>query len=213
MRERTGEFIMSFQSVCKRYCLFLTGVILCATGIAFITRAGLGTSPVSGLPFVLSLVTPVSMGFFTFLFNMIFLICEALLRKRFSVEQALQIPITFFFSFCIDKAMAIIPTRFGGPWGDSFVYLVIGCIIMSLGISFEVIADVIMLAKKTGFIFGNVKVGFDSTLTILAMILALICFHKLNGVREGTLINALVVGQLVKQWRRCIEKPLSNAIA
>ncbi len=63
---------------------------------------------------------------------MIFLICEALLRKRFSVEQALQIPITFFFSFCIDKAMAIIPTRFGGPWGDSFVYLVIGCIIMSL---------------------------------------------------------------------------------
>nr|WP_182433853.1 DUF6198 family protein [Clostridium sp. AM51-4] len=150
---------MSFQSVCKRYCLFLTGVILCATGIAFITRAGLGTSPVSGLPFVLSLVTPVSMGFFTFLFNMIFLICEALLRKRFSVEQALQIPITFFFSFCIDKAMAIIPTRFGGPWGDSFVYLVIGCIIMSLGISFEVIADVIMLpaeafvralAKKTG---------------------------------------------------------------
>lgn len=222
MCERTGEFIMSFQSVCKRYCLFLTGVILCATGIAFITRAGLGTSPVSGLPFVLSLLTPVSMGFFTFLFNMIFLICEALLRKRFSVEQALQIPITFFFSFCIDKAMAIIPTRFGGPWGDSFVYLVIGCIIMSLGISFEVIADVIMLpaeafvralAKKTGFIFGNVKVGFDSTLTILAMILALICFHKLNGVREGTLINALVVGQLVKQWRRCIEKPLSNAIA
>ena len=213
MCERTGEFIMSFQSVCKRYCLFLTGVILCATGIAFITRAGLGTSPVSGLPFVLSLVTPVSMGFFTFLFNMIFLICEALLRKRFSVEQALQIPITFFFSFCIDKAMAIIPTRFGGPWGDSFVYLVIGCIIMSLGISFEVIADVRALAKKTGFIFGNVKVGFDSTLTILAMILALICFHKLNGVREGTLINALVVGQLVKQWRRCIEKPLSNAIA
>ena len=71
---------MSFQSVCKHYGLFLAGVILCATGIAFITRAGLGTSPVSGLPFVLSLVTPVSMGFFTFLFNMIFLIWEAILR-------------------------------------------------------------------------------------------------------------------------------------
>ena len=68
------------------------------TGIAFITRAGLGTSPVSGLPFVLSLVTPVSMGFFTFLFNMIFLICEALLRKRFSVEQALHDPDLLSFS-------------------------------------------------------------------------------------------------------------------
>ena len=210
---------MSFQSVCKRYCLFLTGVILCATGIAFITRAGLGTSPVSGLPFVLSLVTPVSMGFFTFLFNMIFLICEAILRKRFSIEQALQIPITFFFSFCIDKAMAIIPTRFGGPWGDSFVYLVIGCIIMALGISFEVIADVIMLpaeafvrelSKKTGIPFGNAKVAFDSTLTILAMAVALIAFHKLNGVREGTLFNALCVGQLVRLWRSRLELPLKK---
>ncbi|MFR8683840.1 MAG: hypothetical protein ACLVFN_10230 [Enterocloster sp.] len=64
---------MSFQSVCKRYGLFLAGVILCATGIAFITRAGLGTSPVSGLPLCSACNTCIN-GFFTFLFNMIFLI-------------------------------------------------------------------------------------------------------------------------------------------
>ena len=46
---------MSIHTYTRRYALFLTGVILSATGIAFITRAGLGTSPVSGLPFVLSL--------------------------------------------------------------------------------------------------------------------------------------------------------------
>lgn len=45
---------MSIHTYIRRYALFLTGVILSATGIAFITRAGLGTSPVSGLPFVLS---------------------------------------------------------------------------------------------------------------------------------------------------------------
>lgn len=53
---------MSIHTYIRRYLLFLTGVILSATGIAFITRAGLGTSPVSGLPFVLSLVTGISMG-------------------------------------------------------------------------------------------------------------------------------------------------------
>ena len=45
---------MSIHTYTRRYALFLTGVILSATGIAFITRAGLGTSPVSGLPLVLS---------------------------------------------------------------------------------------------------------------------------------------------------------------
>lgn len=36
---------MSIHTYTRRYALFLTGVILSATGIAFITRAGLGTSP------------------------------------------------------------------------------------------------------------------------------------------------------------------------
>ena len=111
--------------------------------------------------------------------------------------------------------MKIIPTRFGGPWFPSFVYLVIGCVIMAFGISLEVTADVIMLpaealvraiAQKTKIRFGNVKVCFDSTLTILAMIVAMLAFHKLNGVREGTLFNALVVGQIVKLWRKLFEK-------
>ena len=210
---------MSIHTYIRRYTLFLTGVILSATGIAFITRAGLGTSPVSGLPFVLSLITSISMGTYTFLFNMTFLMLEAILRRKFTIQQALQIPVTFFFSFCIDTAMGFIPTRFGGPWGPSFVYLVIGCIIMALGISFEVIADVIMLpaeafvrelSKKTGIPFGNAKVAFDSTLTILAMAVALIAFHKLNGVREGTLFNALCVGQLVRLWRSLLELPLKK---
>ena len=89
---------------------------------------------------------------------------------------------------------------------------------MALGISFEVVADVIMLpaealvraiSQTTKIRFGNVKVAFDSTLTVIAMIVALLFFHKLNGVREGTLINALIVGQIVKLWRRLFEERLN----
>lgn len=37
-----GRFtVMSIHTYIRRYALFLTGVILSATGIAFITRAGL----------------------------------------------------------------------------------------------------------------------------------------------------------------------------
>ncbi|MEF9866066.1 MAG: DUF6198 family protein, partial [Oscillospiraceae bacterium] len=172
------------------------------------TRAGLGTSPVSSIPFVISLIAPpwLTMGITTFSFNMLFLLLEALLLKRFSLLQALQIPATIFFSICIDVAMTLIPTRYGGPWADSLLYLVIGCFVMALGITMEVMADVIMLpaeafvralAQKLHKKFGNVKVCFDSSLTVIAAIFALVAFHKLNGVREGTLISALAVGKLV----------------
>ena len=201
------------QETIRRYSMFLVGVLVCATGIALITRAGLGTSPISSIPFVLSLITPpeLTMGIFTFTFNMLFLVLEALLRKRLTWLQILQIPATLFFSFCIDQAMAWIPTRYGGPWVDSAVYLLIGCLVMALGISLEVMADVIMLpgeafvralSQKINKEFGNVKVCFDSSLTLIAMVIALIAFHKLNGVREGTLFSALAVGQIVKFYTR-----------
>ena len=209
---------MNTFSLIKRYCVFFLGMVFCALGISCVTRAGLGTSPVSGLPFVISLITGMSMGTFTFLFNMLFLLMEALIRRKIGILQLLQIPMTFCFSFFIDCFMKIIPTRFGGPWAPSFVYLITGCVIMALGISFEVVADVIMLpaealvraiSQTTKIRFGNVKVAFDSTLTVIAMIVALLSFHKLNGVREGTLINALIVGQIVKLWRRLFEERLN----
>lgn len=200
---------MARRETLRRYLVFTLGVLVSATGIAFVTRAGLGTSPVSSIPFVLSLITPVSMGVYTFSFNMIFLLGESLLLRRFTFRQFLQIPATVFFGFCIDTALSIIPTRYGGPWLDSAVYLVTGCVIMSLGIYLEVLADVIMLpceaftralSRQTGKQFGNVKVFVDSSLTAIAAVLALCAFGKLNGVREGTLIDAMLVGQLVKAW-------------
>lgn len=193
----------------RRFAVFMTGVLVCAVGIAFITRAGLGTSPISSIPFVLSLLTPVSMGAYTLAFNLLFLLCESLLTRRFTPAQALQIPATLFFSLCVDAALRLIPSRYGGPLTDSAAYLLLGCIVMSLGIYLEVLADIIMLpgeafvralSRRTGKGFGNVKVCFDSCLTAIAAAAALCAFGRLNGVGGGTVFSALAVGQLVKVW-------------
>lgn len=203
--------MMNHKETLIRYLVFSAGAVICALGIGFITRAGLGTSPISGIPFVLSLITSPSMGVYTFIFNMLFLLGEALLRRRITAVWALQIPAALLFSFCIDIALALIPTRYGGPYLQSLLYLAIGCTIMAFGISLEVKANVIMLpgealvraiSQKFNYQFGNVKVCFDTTLACSAAILALLSFHRLNGVREGTLISALAVGQLVKLFSR-----------
>ena len=146
------------------------------------------------------------MGVYTFVFNMLFLACEALLLRRVTALQALQIPATLVFSACIDLALDLIPTQYGGPYPMSLLYLAAGCLVMALGISQEVMADVIMLpgeafvcalSRALGREFGNVKVCFDSSLTLAAALIAL-----LNGVREGTLVSALAVGQLVRFYTR-----------
>ena len=196
----------------RRYLLFLIGLAVNALGVAFISRAALGTSPLSSLAFVLSLSTPLTLGTYTVLFNTVFLIGEALVRRTFTLSQAIQLPFTVLFSGCIDLFMWLIPTQLNGPYPMKVLYLVVGCLLLSLGISFEVFGGVVMLpgearvramSQRWKIPFHRVKVVFDSSLTVIAAIVALNVFGRLNGVKGGTVVAALTVGQLVSFYSKC----------
>ena len=93
----------------KRYSMFIAGVIFSALGISLITKAGLGTSPITSLAFVLTFIFPHSLGEFTMLVNTVmFLIQAALLGKAFGKIQLLQLPAALLFSACIDGWMYIL---------------------------------------------------------------------------------------------------------
>ena len=50
------------KDIVFRYTLFLIGLFIASLGVAFSTKAGLGTSPVAAVPYTVSLVS----GLFTF---------------------------------------------------------------------------------------------------------------------------------------------------
>ncbi|MGN0962072.1 MAG: DUF6198 family protein, partial [Clostridia bacterium] len=52
----------------RRYIIFFLGLVFVALGISFTTKAMLGTSPISSIPYSLSLVLPqLSLGNWTIL--------------------------------------------------------------------------------------------------------------------------------------------------
>ena len=86
-----------------------------------------------------------------------------------------------------------------------------GCAILAFGISLEVYANVLMvpgegivyaISKVLNKEFGVVKACFDVTLMLTAVTLSLIFFRGLNGIGEGTVISALVVGMIVRLYNR-----------
>ena len=44
------------KTVVKNYILFLIGLFIASMGVAFSTKAGLGTSPVASVPYSISLI-------------------------------------------------------------------------------------------------------------------------------------------------------------
>ena len=79
---------MSKKELLRRYLLFFCSVLVNAFSIAVITKALLGTSPISSVPYVLSLFTPGTMGTYTIIMNMFFIVLEmVLMTKKEIIEK------------------------------------------------------------------------------------------------------------------------------
>ncbi|WP_287449532.1 YczE/YyaS/YitT family protein [Sellimonas sp.] len=197
---------------CIRCICFMLGILINSFGIAFITKAALGTSPISSLPYVLSKKFPLTLGQFTFVMNMIFILMQIfLLKKDFQKRQLLQIGVNVIFSAFIDISMNMLDAFAPSGASAQILSLLAGCVILAMGISIEVAPNVLLVpgegvVKAISAVsrkrFGTVKVVFDTTLITLSFILSLLFFHRLNGLGIGTVISALAVGKIVNLCNR-----------
>ncbi len=216
-----GVFGLSKKELTKRYILFIISLFISGLGIAFTKHAGLGVSPISSVPNILSIKFPVlSMGNWLTFWNWLIIVGEILLlRKNFKPIQFLQIPLTLVFGYFTDFGLFIasfIPTDI------YFVRLglvILGVAILGFGVALAFTANVVMNAGE-GFVkavsdtfrhnLGNVKIAFDLFNVSLSIILSLIFFKfEIMGTREGTIIAAFCTGLFVKLFTRLLKDKLN----
>ena len=130
----------------SRFLWFVFGVVLNSFGIAFVTKAALGTSPISSLPYVLSFAFPLSLGAFSFILNMVYILAQILLlRRAFKPVQLFQIVVNLVFSAGIDVSMSLLSWLQPAAMPGKLLSLLVGCAILGLGISIEVAPNVLMV--------------------------------------------------------------------
>lgn len=206
----------------KRWLIFIWGLIVSGFGVAFSTQAGMGTSPISSVPYVLTFLCPLSFGTVTFVVNLLFLLGQVLiLRREFDLFQLLQIPMLFIFGVCIDLGMfcsgpfllhnflAELPGMEGSFWvyASRHAELILGCGILALGIVFQLLADCLLLpgdafvkvvCQKFRLEFSRIKIFFDGSLVLLSLTLCWTFLGGLQGIREGTFLAILYVGSTIR---------------
>ena len=84
--------------------------------------------------------------------------------------------------------------------------LITGITLLSLGVYTVVLTDVVMnapdglvktISNHWGIEFSNVKTIFDIVCVSTSVILSLLFFGKIIGLREGTIIAALSIGKII----------------
>lgn len=197
----------------QRYFFFVLGSLLNAFGVAFITKGALGTSQISSIPYVFSLkFTSLSFGTWVFIFNLLLIAIQiVLLRKNFKPAEFLQLVANLLFSYFIDLCMAMLFFLNPATLPTRFVSLLVGCCILAFGVCVEMAPNVVavsgeavvrVIANISKKPFGTVKMIFDITLIALACVFSFLFFGRLNGVGIGTLICALLVGQIVNVFNK-----------
>ncbi len=203
--------------ILKRYLLLLVGLSIMAFGVAFSIKASLGTSPISSVPYVVSLFTPLTVGTATITMHCVFILLQILiLRKNYHPIQLMQLPVAFFFGYLTDFGVWAVQGISCNTYWQQWIVCIVGILLVAVGVSFEVKAGVVVLAGEGVVLaickvlpkvkFGYMKVGFDVTLVVIACILSIVFTGRLQGVREGTVAAALLVGLIAKQLGKLLAR-------
>ena len=202
----------------KRYLLFLIGLFIAAMGVAFSTKAGLGTSPVASVPYSCSLVS----GLFTFggwlnLWSVLQITTQVLVMKGKCnyIEIAVQTALAFVYGYLTNFACWLVRDLTADTYPVQMAYMIAGCFILALGIWVQFKGGVAMLpgeamnraiAQAAGKRYENIKIFFDVVYIALSAVICLVFLGRLEGVREGSIIAALVIGTIIKGYNALFDR-------
>ncbi|MHA2789012.1 YczE/YyaS/YitT family protein [Corynebacterium sp. S7] len=194
-------------NVIVRLIISVIGVTIMMGGVALVTLAGLGTSPISAVIWVLTLNGGLSFGGWTAVWNVLLILIQLLiLRGRFPKSGWWQLAALAVSSGTLDTWMNLFSWVETDNYVLQLVTLFVGIFMLALGVSISVVPKllfmpgeglVVAVSTVTGWDFSKVKIGNDISLVVLAVLLSLILFGNIQGIREGTVIAAFMIGTVV----------------
>lgn len=211
------------KGIVRRYVIFFVGLFVMSLGIACITNASLGTSPITSIPYSLSMVFPsLSLGNFTILYSLLLVFLQFVMlgKKANKFNLFEQVIVSIFFGYFVDIGRFILADLNPSEYWLSLVCVVLGCCGLAFGVYIQIVSNLVIvpgdgfaytLTMKLRKPYNRVRVTSDMTMVVIAAIIGLIGLGTLGGVREGTIISALLVGNIANQFIRHLDR-LTDAL-
>ena len=200
---------MKHDHIARRMLVFAVGLLVISLSIGFITKASLGTPPISSIPYSLSLIFPsLTLGNFTIMYSLLLVFLQLVIlgKQADKINLGLQVIISFVFGYFIDFGLMVLGDFSPELYWERIACVLIGCCGLAFGVYLQIIADFTMVPGD-GFAYALsvkikkkpyrvVRVSSDVTMIVIAAILGFIAMGNTGGVREGTVICALLVGTI-----------------
>ena len=197
-----------------RLAVYCVGLLVLAFGIALAVNSNLGVSPVSSLPYVISQILNISLGTCSTIVYTVYILLQMVLNgKKFQPALLLQLAFSTIFGYFLDGAKLVLGDFIPATYFGQLAMLAAS--ITMIGFSLVLYIDVQVapmppeglvgcIADKTGKPFPKIKTLFDCASVLIGAALCLLFLGRLTGIREGTIITALLVGRLMGFFRKLL---------
>ncbi|WGW12290.1 DUF6198 family protein [Saxibacter everestensis] len=203
--------IIDNGSLVRRWATYILGIYILTVGVSLAIRAGIGISPQSSLTRTMTLVMPgVSQGTFNFALEILMLILAfAVMPKAFGWRNLLSLIPSAILAVLLDFNLAITEWVVIEPYIGNLGLLVFADALLAFGLFLMIRANLVLmpidlfvntLHNKTGRKWGNIKTIFDCSLLVVSAGIGLLFLGAPQFIREGTVLNAVLVGQYVKLY-------------
>ena len=215
----------------RRLLIYVFGLFCIALGVAISAKSGLGVPPVGSPANVLYQIgrdvglseSVFNLGNWTFAIYCVYILAQiVILGRRFRPVQLLQLVVSFLFGYLVNFAVSLL-SGLPAPanYAMRLLYLFVNIPLVALGVMTYLIADllptpgegvVLAMQERWGTSVGTGKTIFDCVVVAVAVILSLCWFRGFVGVREGTVLTAMLTGFVVKLLQRFLQKPLHRFV-
>ncbi|WP_308623260.1 DUF6198 family protein [uncultured Enorma sp.] len=189
-----------------RMAMYLAGVVILALGMVVQTESGLGVASLTCFAQVIADILGTSLGSMITATYCTYIVAQALiLRRQFQPRILLEVFFSAVIGIFTDFFMAVMPIH---PEGlpAQVATMVFSLVLISFGVSLVVNMGVVpnapdglvqVISEKLRRRFGDVKVVFDTSHVVVALVLSWTVLHTIDAFGVTTVIAALFLGKFI----------------
>lgn len=196
---------MNKNKMAQRIVIYVIGVLVLALGVVLNTKCALGVSTTNSVPFVVSKITPLTLGMSCTIVYLADVAFQCIVYRKIRLKVLLQFPFSFVFGWIVDfyNRFIIITSP---DLGMKILLLVLGIVFTAVGISMVVNMDFVpnppdggvqALAALTKLPFGRAKWLYDGVLLAITLVISLSVAHTIIGIGIGTVVAFFTIGNIV----------------
>ena len=127
----------------------------------------------------------------------------------------MQLVVAFVYGSLTDFSCGLLRGVNPVSYPARFTLMLVGCAVVGLGIWIQYKGGVAMMpgealnravSQVTGKRFENVKVLMDVLYILVAAVICLVFVGRLEGVREGSIVAALLIGNMIRLYNGIFDR-------